>query len=244
VALVEDRPGFPAEHDLGGGPRPLTSLNPMARAASLAGEPPSSAAVESAAPAALRQAPVSSPPRPSVGTLSYVSPDRLWADELAFAAWLQTNLSALADALGVTLSSGRMPQPETPVVLAGDGSGGVAVIVCELHDATDEGFGRLVRNVAASGARHAIWICGDPGQEYGASVSWLNRAVDSRVSMVKISAVTIGESSAAPMFEVKVRTPRARDDGVEASVPAAGAVSGTRRVDDWLNSVGAGDEQG
>ncbi len=231
----------------------------MARVAALAAQPPASPAAAAASvptPAtisAASPAPVAAPAsvdaatsRPSVGTLAYVSAGQLWSDDRAFAAWLRGNLSALNGALGVTLSGGTMPHAETPVVLATDESGGAAVIVCELHDASDEGFGRLVRNVAANGARHAIWICGEPGDEYGASVSWLNRAVDSRVSMLKVSGVTIGESSAAPMFEVKVRTPRAVDEGVEATVPTADGgepAPGTRRVDDWLNSVGAGDEQ-
>ncbi len=224
----------------------------MARIAALAAQPSTAPTAPASAPAPVPvpvpklATPDSPAPRPSVGTLAYVSPSHLWSDDCAFAAWLRDNLSAVAGTLGVTLSEGRMPHAETPVVLAVDESAAAAVIVCELHDASDEGFGRLVRNVAASSARHAIWICGEPGDEYGASVSWLNRAVDARVSMVKVSGVTIGESSAAPMFEVKVRTPRAADDGVVAAVPTADGTDsgpGTRRVDDWLNSVGAGDEQ-
>ena len=59
-------------------------------------------------------------------------------------------------------------------------------------------------------------------------------------SLVRVSAVTIGESAAAPVFEVIVRTPRAGDEGVATAVPATGApASTTRRVDDWLESVGA-----
>lgn len=226
-----------------------------------ASEPSSPTPTPTPAPAAASQVPTPStdapapapvpspaPARPaapttptSVGKLAHVDATRLWADGVAFAGWLAPNLDALGEALSVRLRDGHMPHAESPIVLATDESGSGVVIVCELGEATDEGFGRLVRNVAASKARHAVWICGEPGDEYGASVSWLNRAVDARVSMVKVSGVTIGESAAAPMFEVRVRTPREADDGVEASVPAADgseAVQPARRVDDWLDSVG------
>jgi hypothetical protein len=260
---VENREGFPQEQKPGGEGRPLGSLNPMARIAALTGQgvPPAATAPPAPAPAtapapaadaavASASAPVSpaaaptASARPSLGRLAHVDAAHLWADDVAFATWLAANLDALTEVLSVRFQDGKMPHPEMSVVMASDASGATAVVVCELGEATDEGFGRLVRNVAASGAKHAVWVCGEPGDEYGASVSWLNRAVDARVSMVKVAAVTIGESAAAPMFELKVRTPRSDDEGVEATVPpadgsdAAGAPT-TRRVDDWLDSVGA-----
>lgn len=172
---------------------------------------------------------------------------RLWRSDVTFAEWLADNLDALGEVLSMRITGGSMPHAETPVVMATDATGASVVVVCELGDASDAGFGRLVRNVAASSAKHAIWVCGEPGDEYGASVSWLNRAVDARVSMVKVGGVTIGESAAAPTFEVRVRSPRADDDGVEASVPdtnPTGEQPPTRRVDDWLKSVGADEDAG
>lgn len=228
---------------------------PGAQAPEQSSPTPAPAPAEAQAPSAPPSAPSTEAPAPvkeaaptttaSVGKLAHVDASRLWADGVAFAGWLAHNLDALGEALSVRLRDGHMPHPGSPVVLATDEAGSGAVVVCELGEATDEGFGRLVRNVAASKAKHAVWICGEPGDEYGASVSWLNRAGDARVSMVKVSGVTIGESAAAPMFEVRVRTPREADAGVEASVPAAGgseAVQPARRVDDWLESVGAGED--
>lgn len=261
---MEDRPAFSHQQASSAGVRSLTSLNPIARAAALtaqASEPSSPAPTPTPAPTAASPAPAPSTDAPapepapaqpaaptttaSVGKLAHVDAGRLWADGVAFAGWLAHNLDALGEALSVHLRDGRMPHAESPLVLASDESGSDAVIVCELGEATDEGFGRLVRNVAASKAKHAVWICGEPGDEYGASVSWLNRAGDARVSMVKVSGVTIGESAAAPMFEVRVRTPREADDGVEASVPSAAgtqAVQPARRADDWLDNVGAAED--
>lgn len=253
---MEQRPGLPQQASSGEG-RSLTSLNPIARVAAMtasgASAPTPSGAQEPSTGPTPAPAPDRVPAaadasaatlRPSVGRLEHVVASRLWTDAVAFAGWLADNLDPLGEALSVRLRDGRLPHPETPVIVAVDASGETAVIVCELGDATDEGFGRLVRNVAASKATHAVWVCGEPGDEYGASVSWLNRADDARVSMVKVSAVVIGESAAAPMFEVRVRTPREADEGVESTVPASdpsASAPATRRVDDWLESVGAGD---
>lgn len=208
-------------------------------------QPAAPAVAAAAQPASEQPAAASATPRPSVGKLARVGASRLWRTDTAFATWLAENLDALGEALSVRLADGRMPHAETPVVMATDASGAPVVVVCELGDASDAGFGRLVRNVAASNAKHAVWVCGEPGDEYGASVSWLNRAVDARVTMVKVGGVTIGESAAAPTFEVRVRSPRADDDGVDASVPDADSTAPaptTRRVDDWLKSVGAGED--
>ena len=259
---MEDRPGFPHQPSPNGEARSTTSLNPIARAAAMTSQatgqvfsapvPPPSSTVPASptsaptppvapTPAVAASSPSASTPGaslPSVGKLAHVAPSRLWKDDTAFAAWLAHNLEALGEVLAVQLRDGKMPHAETPVIVAADVTGAAVVIVTELGDSSDEGFGRLVRNVAASGAKHAVWVCGEPGAEYGASVSWLNRVVDARVSMVKVTAVTIGESAAAPMFEVAVRTQRADDEGVESSVPAADSDSAsTRRVDDWLDSV-------
>jgi hypothetical protein len=228
----------------------------MARAAAVtatsAAQAPSAqaaapAVAAAAQPATEQPAVASATPRPSVGKLARVTASRLWRTDTAFATWLADNLDALGEALSVRFADGRMPHAETPVVMATDAAGAPVVVVCELGDASDAGFGRLVRNVAASSAKHAVWVCGEPGDEYGASVSWLNRAVDARVTMVKVGGVTIGESAAAPVFEVRVRSPRGDDDGVDASVPDADPTAPaptTRRVDDWLKSVGAGEDAG
>lgn len=179
--------------------------------------------------------------RPTVGRLAHVDAARLWPTAAAFAGWLASNLDAIGEAVSVQLRDGEVPHAGSPVVVAKNGAGDAVVIVCELGEASDEGFGRMVRNVVASDAKHAIWVCGDPGDEYGASVSWLNRAVDGRFSMVKVSGVTIGDSAAAPMFELAVRTSRGSDEGVSSSTPVTDAAPvTTRRVDDWLHSVGAG----
>jgi hypothetical protein len=69
-------------------------------------------------------------------------------------------------------------------------------------------------------------------------VSWLNRAVDGRFVLVRVGAVTIGDSAAAPTFELAVRSPRADDPGVHSALPdAPGAAASERRADDWLGSL-------
>jgi hypothetical protein len=150
------------------------------------------------------------------------------------------NLDALTDVVDLRLAKPEVLDGEIPVVLAGAGGGTSAVVLAQRGASTDDAFGALVRHFAASAAAHAVWVCGDPTSEHAAAVSWLNRAVDGRFVMVRVGAVTIGDSATAPTFELAVRTPRADDAGVHSTLPEAHAeLHGERRADDWLGSMRA-----
>jgi hypothetical protein len=53
-------------------------------------------------------------------------------------------------------------------------------------------------------ARAAIWIVSDPRPEHVAAVAWLNESTSASFYMVKVEAVRIGESPAAPLFTLIV----------------------------------------
>lgn len=211
--------------------------NPIARAVALTGQSPAAPVHQPATPASDGSGST------VVGRLSHVDATRLWPSDSVFAAWLVDNLDALGEAVDLRLERGSVQNGPRATVVAQRPAGGPVAIVCERDAATDEAFGSLIRHVAASGAEHGIWVCGSAGDQHSASVSWLNRSVDGRFIMVKVSGVTIGDSAAAPMFEVAVRSPRVDDPWVESTIPSADAVAGsTRRAEDWVHQSG-GDDQ-
>ena len=53
-------------------------------------------------------------------------------------------------------------------------------------------------------ARVAIWIVSDPRPEHVAAVTWLNESSSVEFYMVKVEAVRIGDSPAAPLFTLIV----------------------------------------
>ena len=54
------------------------------------------------------------------------------------------------------------------------------------------------------GAKAAIWIVSDPRPEHVAAITWLNEATSAAFYMVKVEAVRIGSSPAAPLFTLIV----------------------------------------
>lgn len=53
-------------------------------------------------------------------------------------------------------------------------------------------------------ARAAIWIVSDPRPEHVAAIAWLNEASSAAFYMVKVEAIRIGDSPAAPLFTLIV----------------------------------------
>jgi hypothetical protein len=185
--------------------------------------------------------PAAEPPAgPRLGRLQRVDAAKLWPTDVEFSRWLADNLDAVGETVSLRLAKAELLDGELPVVLAAADDGASAVVLAQRGPSTDDAFGSLVRHFAASAAQHAVWICGEPSSEHVAAVSWLNRAVDGRFVMLRVGAVKIGESAAAPMFELAVRSPRADDPHMESDVPEAHrADDGERRADDWLGSLRA-----
>lgn len=241
-----DRPTNPSE---GQDPRQSPSGgNPLARLSAITGNhPPAQARLsgngDAPAPVVTTQpaadvVPAATPQR-TLGRLQPVRAAQLWQSDAAFAAWLAENLDAVVDAASLPLRAPEVLGGVTPVILAATEGGASAVILPQRETSTDDAFGAMVRHFAASAAQHAVWICGEPTSEHVAAVSWLNRAVDGRFVMLRVSAVTIGDSAAAPTFEVAVRAPRKDDAGVESALPeGATGEAHERRADDWVTGLG------
>lgn len=143
------------------------------------------------------------PPRAGlpIGSLRHVDPVELWRSE-DFAVWLGQHLDELGSRLDMKLSpkAGETPPPAT--VIAADPEGNPVRVVVELGVSSDRTFGLLMRQIVASGARTAIWVCARARDEHLESVRWLNREITGSVHVVSVEAVVIGDSAPAPIFHI------------------------------------------
>jgi hypothetical protein len=139
-----------------------------------------------------------------IGTLRHVDPVELWRSE-DFAVWLGQHLDEIGSRLDVKLSpkAGETAPPGT--VIAADPAGNPVRVVVELGASSDRAFGLLMRQIVASGAKTAVWVCARARDEHLESVRWLNREIAGAVHVVGVEAVAIGDSAPAPIFHVALR---------------------------------------
>lgn len=161
-------------------------------------------------------APVAAPPAPNrvvapaaskvglpIGTLRHVDPVELWRSE-DFAKWLGEHLDEVGGRLDVKLTP-RAEEAQPGTVVASDPSGNPVRIVVELGTSSDRTFGLLMRQIVASGAKNAVWVCARAREEHLDSVRWLNREIDGHVHVLGVEAVCIDDSPPAPIFTVALR---------------------------------------
>lgn len=152
--------------------------------------------------------PTAAPPDPRaglpIGTLRHVDPVELWRSE-DFAVWLAQHLDEIGSRLNMKLTpkTGEATSPAT--VVASDPDGNPVRIVVELGASSDRTFGLLMRQIVASGAKTAVWVCAKARDEHLESVRWLNREIDGHVHVIGVEAVAIDDSAPAPVFAVALR---------------------------------------
>jgi hypothetical protein len=220
----------------GSGTRPLiASSEPLQRHPGLSPELVGSAAEAEATPAKPVTAQAVAEPT-GIGQLHYIEPRELWpAQEGDLLRWLAQNPEPLAIATGLKLRrlADGAPPPDESLVLETD-SGDPVVVVLDLGESSDNALGRLMRVVAATDAKAAIWAVGSARSEHLASMSWLNRMVAERSFIVQLRAVRIDESRPALILGPMLRPPR-HDDRPPMVAPADASTSPEfgRRADDW-----------
>ena len=72
-----------------------------------------------------------------------------------------------------------------------------------------------MRQLVASGAKTAVWVCARAQGEHLTSVEWLNREITGRLHVVVVEALRIDDSVPAPTFRLARRA--------DASVSAPGS---------------------
>lgn len=146
----------------------------------------------------------------NIGKLEAVSLRELWKhEERGFSAWLERNLDALSQAIGVSLSE---PQRELPAgsfqvdLVAEDENNDRVIIENQLEPANHEHLGKLLTYLTNIDAKTAIWISSAPRPEHIRAIQWLNETTSDDIAffLVRLAAYRIGSSEPAPLFTVIV----------------------------------------
>jgi hypothetical protein len=143
-----------------------------------------------------------------IGKLERVPLRQVWEHEAHdFTQWLQENIDVLNTALDLNLVNVDREQAAGSFsidLVAEDEGGGTVIIENQLEKSNHDHLGKLITYLTGMGAKAAIWIVSDPRPEHVAAIAWLNESSSAAFYMVKVEAVRIGESPAAPLFTLIV----------------------------------------
>jgi hypothetical protein len=160
-----------------------------------------------------------------IGRLRRADPIELWRSS-DFATWLGANLGEVGSLIGLRLTPAPAGASSPGTVVATDPDGGQVRIVIELGSSTDETFGLLMRQLVASGAKTAVWVCARAQDDHLTSVKWLNREITGRLHVVVVEAVRIDDSVPAPVFRLALRAPDGSATSPSTPSTSSAAVSG------------------
>lgn len=147
-------------------------------------------------------------PQTPVGRVEFAPIRDAFRDEARnFTTWLEQNLEALADRLGLQLT---VVQREKPVgdfnvdLLCEDGAGRPVIIENQLGRTDHDHLGKLLTYLVNLEASSAIWVTPEARPEHEKVIDWLNEntAADLSFYLVRVEAVRIGDSPPAPLFTV------------------------------------------
>lgn len=148
----------------------------------------------------------------SLGRLERVSVREAWTHEaLDFSPWLLENASTLGETLGMDLelSAAEHSVGDFSLDLIGvDVATGESVIVENQLEKSDHAhLGQLLTYAGGTDAVNIVWIADQFRPEHRAALDWLNERTgeSTRFFAIQVSAVRIGDSPLAPLFEVIVQ---------------------------------------
>ena len=84
--------------------------------------------------------------------------------------------------------------------MAKDTDNNTVIIENQLERTNHDHLGKLLTYLAAMDAKTAIWISSDPRPEHIRAISWLNESASADFYLIKVEAIRIGDSPAAPLF--------------------------------------------
>lgn len=143
-----------------------------------------------------------------IGRLERVALREVWKHEAYdFTQWLEGNVDVLNDALGITLINVEREQAagafSVDLVAEREG-GGKVIIENQLERSNHDHLGKVITYLTMHGAQTAIWIVSEPRPEHVAAISWLNDNSSAAFYLLKVEAVRIAGSPAAPLLTVIV----------------------------------------
>jgi hypothetical protein len=144
----------------------------------------------------------------SIGKLERVPLRKVWEHEAYdFTQWLQENIDVLNTALDLNLVNVDREQAAGSFsidLVAEDEGGGTVIIENQLEKSNHDHLGKIITYLSSMGAKAAVWIVSEPRPEHVAAFAWLNESSSAAFYMVKVEAVRIGDSPAAPLFTLIV----------------------------------------
>lgn len=144
-----------------------------------------------------------------IGRLERVALREVWKHEAYdFTTWLENNVDIVNDVTGLNLADIQREQTvgAFSIDLVGEDEGGGKVIIeNQLEKSNHDHLGKLVTYLSALNARAAIWIVSEPRPEHVAAMSWLNDSSSADFYLLKVEAVRIGTSPAAPLLTAIVK---------------------------------------
>lgn len=147
----------------------------------------------------------------NIGKLTEVDVRELWKHEqYDFSNWLakEENIEYLNDILGLTLVDVDKEVYVGPYrcdIVAKDETSDITVIIeNQLEGTNHEHLGKVITYASGLNAKVMVWIVREAKEEHRAAIEWLNNNTNSDISffLVEIHAYKIGNSDAAPKFEV------------------------------------------
>lgn len=145
---------------------------------------------------------------PSIGKLVRVPLREVWRHEAYdFTQWLQENIDVLNGVLDLDLVNVEREQAAGSFsidLVAEDEAGATIVIENQLEKSNHDHLGKLITYLTAMSARAAVWIVAEPRPEHVAAIAWLNESTGADFYLVKVEAIRIGDSPAAPLLTLIV----------------------------------------
>lgn len=158
--------------------------------------------------------------RAGIAKITRVPLREVWRHEaLDFTTWIEHNPDVLSDALGVVIENierERAAGAFSVDLVGEDESGNAVVIENQLERSDHDHLGKLITYLAAFEAKTAIWLVSDPRPEHVGAITWLNESPSANFYLVKVEAIQIGDSPAAPLLTlITGPSPEARQVGVQ-----------------------------
>lgn len=128
-------------------------------------------------------------------------------EALDFTKWLQDNLDVVNDVTDLSLSNAEREKSagDFSVDLVAEDEGGNKVIIeNQLERSNHDHLGKVITYLVAMEARAAIWIVSEPRPEHVSAITWLNESSSASFFLLKLEAIKIGDSPAAPLLTLIV----------------------------------------
>jgi len=139
-----------------------------------------------------------------IGKIQRLTLREVWKHEaLDFTTWLQENLDVLNEAIGTTLVTAEREKDAGDFsvdLVAEDDTGKVVIIENQLEKSDHDHLGKIITYLTALEAKAAIWLVKEPRPEHVRAVAWLNESQAAAFYLVKVEAIKIGQSDAAPLL--------------------------------------------